>query len=72
MMEKVILYGAHGCPMCAALGEMLKYHGIKYEKNEDTEYMIQQGFDSIPMLELENGDRLNYGQALKYLNNLGA
>ncbi len=69
---KVILYGVHGCPMCAALGELLKRHHIEYEKNEDTDYMISQNFDSIPMIEFDNGERLNYGEALQFLNNLGA
>lgn len=67
---KVTLYGVHGCPMCSALGELLKRHHIDFEKNEDTEYMIAQGFDSIPMIEFDNGERLNYGEALQFLNNL--
>lgn len=69
---KVTLYGVHGCPMCAALGELLKHHNIEFVKNEDTEYMIAEGFESIPMIEFDNGERLNYGEALQFLNNLGA
>lgn len=67
---KVILYGAHGCPMCAALGTMLKRHHIEYEKNEDIDYIISLGLDSIPTIEFENGERMDYQTALKYLKNL--
>lgn len=68
---KVVLYGVHGCPMCSTLGSLLKKKNIDFEKNEDTEAMIKMGFNSIPVLELADGTRLEYSEAIRYINTLG-
>lgn len=67
---KVILYGAHGCPMCAALGTMLKKQHIEFEKNEDIEYIKSIGLNSIPVIEFESGERMDYSEALAYIKSL--
>lgn len=69
---KITLYGAKGCPMCAALASMMKRKNIEFEKIEDVDHIISLGLNSIPMIELENGERLDYPGALKYLKSLGA
>jgi glutaredoxin len=69
---KVTLYGAHGCPMCSALASMLKRKNIEFEKVEDIDYIISLGLNSIPVIEFENGDRLDFPGALKFLKTLGA
>lgn len=68
---KVKVYGAHGCPMCSALCSMLKRKHIEFEKIEDINYIISLGLNSIPVLELETGERMDYPGALKYLKTLG-
>ena len=69
---KVALYGAHGCPMCSALGSMLKRKNVEFTKIEDIDLIISMGLNSIPVLELETGERLEYAEALKYIKTLGA
>ena len=46
---------------------MKKKH-IEFVKNEDIELIKARDFDSIPMLELEDGTLLDCGAAVKYIN----
>ena len=64
----ITLYGAHGCPRCSMLSSMMKKKHIEFVKNEDIELIKARDFDSIPMLELEDGTLLDCGAAVKYIN----
>jgi len=64
----ITLYGVHGCPRCSALGSMMKKKNIEFQKNEDVDLMIERKFDAIPVLELEDGTILSYGEAIQYIN----
>jgi len=65
-MEKVILY-SNNCPRCNVLKAKLDDAGIQYETCNNIEIMIEKGFLSAPMLEV-NGEYLKFTEAINWLN----
>ena len=65
------LYTTH-CPKCRVLETKLKQKNVIYEEVEDTDIMQKKGFDNLPILELDNGELLDFMSANKYINNLEA
>lgn len=63
---EIILY-SNGCPQCKVLEAKLKQKGVIYKTINDIDVMIEKGFKSIPMLEIDN-EIMTYAQALKWLN----
>jgi len=61
------LYTNH-CPLCNTLKELLDEKKIQYEEVDDVQLMLSLGLTHMPMLEIENGERLKYPQALKWVN----
>lgn len=62
---KVILYSNH-CPCCAHLESALTDAGIPFEIVTDTRLMLEKGFTSVTMLEVDD-QTMNYPAALKWL-----
>ena len=50
---KVILCTTH-CPKCMVLEKKLKSKNIEYVENTDTNLMIEKGFQTTPMLEVDD------------------
>ena len=61
------LYTTH-CPKCIILEKKLDTKGIEYEMITDEEVMIDKGFMSAPMLEVD-GEVMNFKQANDWVNN---
>lgn len=57
-----------GCPRCKILEEKLRDKNIDFSIVSDEEIMKKKGIDMIPVLELENGQMLSFGQAVKWIN----
>ena len=49
----VVLYSTH-CPKCKVLESKLKQKNIIFEENNDVELMVQKGFVTAPVLEVDN------------------
>lgn len=62
----IILYTT-GCPRCKILEKKLEEKGIKYDICEDIGVMVNKGFVSAPMLELD-GEIMDYTKANEWLN----
>ncbi|MFA7111776.1 MAG: hypothetical protein WC174_05370 [Bacilli bacterium] len=62
---KVILYST-GCPICLKLKELLKSKNIFYDEITDIDIMLNKGFDSVPILEID-GKPLDYKQATQWI-----
>ena len=62
----VIMYGTETCPRCDILEEKLKNSGIEYKKSLEIESLIEKGFRSVPVLEV-NGEFLDFGKAVKWV-----
>ena len=67
--KNVILYTIH-CPKCTILEKKLASKNIKFTISEDIEIMMNKGFKSAPMLEVD-GEIYDFGQAVKWINAIG-
>lgn len=64
-MDNVTLYST-GCPKCRILETKLNQAGIKYNLVDNEDVMIEKGFMSAPMLEVE-GNIMGFGDAMKWV-----
>lgn len=61
----IVLYSTN-CPKCKVLKEKLKQNNINFEENNDVELMVQKGFTTVPMLEID-GVVYNYKEAVEWI-----
>lgn len=61
----VVLYSTK-CPQCKVLESKLKQKNIVYEEINDIELMIQKGFKSAPVLEVDN-TAYNFKEAIGWI-----
>lgn len=66
---KVILYSTH-CPKCSVLESKLKEKNIEFKEVNDQQIMLDKGFMSAPMLEVD-GEILKYADAMKWVSEIG-
>ena len=65
MLMDVTLYSI-GCKKCKVLEKRLDEAGVKYTLVDDEDAMINKGFMSAPMLEVD-GTVMDFGKAMKWL-----
>lgn len=65
-MGKIILYTNH-CPRCTILEKKLKEKNISYETFTDVQQMIDMGFESMPVLQIDE-KRMPFKEAIKWVN----
>lgn len=65
---KIVLYST-GCPRCTVLESKLKSKNIDFEIITNQEFMIEKGFDSVPVLEVD-GNYMDFGKANEFINSL--
>jgi glutaredoxin len=63
---EVILY-SNGCPKCKVLETKLKQKDIEYEHISDIDVMMEKGFMSMPMLQVDN-KLMNFTEANTWIN----
>ena len=61
----ITLYTTH-CPKCKVLEKSLQDHNIEYETITDEKVMIDKGFLSAPILEVD-GTALTFPQAFNFV-----
>lgn len=61
----VVLHSTH-CPKCKVLELKLKQKNINFEENNDVEIMVQKGFKSAPVLEVD-GVVYNFKEAVDWI-----
>lgn len=66
-MEKIVLYTTH-CPKCTILERKLKMKNISYEIFDNLEKMLERGFTSVPVLEVDNNTML-FEEASQWIKN---
>lgn len=62
---KVVMYST-GCPQCKVLKTKLDNAGVEYDVVTDTDIMIEKGFTSVPVLEVDN-EVMTFSQAIKWV-----
>ena len=63
---EVVLYST-GCPKCKVLEKKLTQKGIDFTIDLDINKLIEMGFKSAPILEVD-GQFMKFAEANKYLN----
>ena len=63
--DEVIFYTI-GCPMCQALKRMLDNKKIRYKTENNIQVLINKGFTTAPMLEV-NGRLMNYSESIGWI-----
>lgn len=62
----IVLYSTH-CPKCMVLEKKLQMAGIDFKLVEDADLMIEKGFASAPILEVD-GEPMVFGDAINWVN----
>ena len=62
---KVTLYSTN-CPRCVVLEKKLDEKGIEYDLVTDEDVMINKGFMTAPILEVDN-EVMSFGEAVKWV-----
>ena len=62
----VVLYSTN-CQKCMVLEKKLGYSGINYQLVTDEDVMIEKGFTSAPVLEVD-GEVMDFGAAVRWVN----
>ena len=55
-----------GCPKCKT---KLNQKNVNYNVVDDTDVMVDKGFQSLPMLEVD-GELMDFGDAVRWVNEL--
>lgn len=64
----ITVYSKPGCPKCSTLKKKLDMKGVPYDVIDDIDYMIELGLMELPILELEDGQRFNFKDAIGWVN----
>lgn len=62
----VVLYST-GCPQCMVLEKKLEMKGIPYTKSDNFDKVIEAGYLTAPVLEVE-GVLMAFGEANKWIS----
>jgi len=65
----VVLYST-GCPKCRVLEKKLNTDGIRYSISNDINKLVEKGFQSVPVLDVD-GDFLEFKDAVNWIKNRG-
>ena len=65
---KIFLYST-GCPKCKILETKLAQKNVDYEMIDDVDIMINKGFQSLPVLEVDS-KLMEFGDAVRWVNAL--
>lgn len=63
----MIIYSTQTCTRCKFLKDKLKEKGLDFDVCMDTDVMAEKGIQTVPVIELDDGKRLNFAEALKYV-----
>lgn len=56
-----------GCPKCNVLEKKLNELNLKYVIISDENIIIAEGLDLMPVLEIEDGTRMGFSEAIEWL-----
>lgn len=59
-----------GCPKCKVLKMKLEQKGIEFTECNDTTKMEELGISTVPMLQVDDGEIMNFTSAVAYVNAL--
>ena len=63
------LFTTESCPKCKILKSKLDEKGLKYEKSDNIQELIDLGFKTVPVLEL-HGEYMDFGKVIKWIQDM--
>ena len=57
------------CPRCIVLKAKLDEKGLEYEVSDDMQELIDLGFKTVPVLEVD-GEYMDFGKAMKWIQGM--
>ena len=57
-----------GCPACKVLESKLNNANITYEIESNEDKILSYGVSTVPVIVEENGNLINFGEAVQLLN----
>ena len=60
---------SNNCSRCIVLKAKLDEKGLEYETSDNMQELIDLGFKTVPVLEV-NGEYMDFVKAVNYVNNL--
>lgn len=69
-MISITIYTTH-CPRCEVLKKKLEQKGITwYNEIDSIEIMNDLGIKSVPMMSINDGELMNFEEAIKWVNSV--
>lgn len=69
-MISITIYTTH-CPRCEVLKKKLEQKGITwYNEIDSMEIMNDLGIKSVPMMSINDGELMNFEEAIKWINSV--
>ena len=69
-MISITIYTTH-CPRCEVLKKKLEQKGITwYNEIDSMEIMNNLGIKSVPMMSVNDGELMNFEEAIKWINSM--
>lgn len=70
----VKIYTTSTCPKCRVLKMKMDQKGIKYEEIDgaSSELLVSKGIAEAPILQVDDGDLMNFSEANKWIVNYKA
>ena len=64
------VFSSSTCPKCKVLKFKMDKAGLIYEVNENLDDMKELGIKTLPVLQLSNGDLLDFGAAIAFVKDM--
>lgn len=71
MTDKIVLYTLEKCARCELVKLMLDEHNVAYETINDRQIMLDRGFETVPVLEVNGNVIDEYPNILTWLEKNG-
>lgn len=65
-MYDIVIYST-GCPRCQVLKKKLTQIGLTYTEETDTNVMVALGMKFAPGMRVNNGEIMNFNQAVHWI-----
>ena len=66
----IILYSTPTCPKCKILEMKLWKKGYQLTREMNEEVLIEKGLKSVPWLQVDDGELMDFATANNYINEL--
>lgn len=65
----IAVFSRPNCPKCMILKSRLETEDREFKTSDDAEHMASLGIMSVPMMQVDDGDLMDFNSAMAWLNN---